>query len=125
MAGLAGGSTLAWQCPDAVSNVETSAAIMRGYPGPMHDMLGVLIRDVPEQARSAVRGDWGVLDVQQPTPKIHITATRPLESAGSADEREPLGWARSALLKLEPRRRLDQVAVAGVGAGSGRGNRHR
>ena len=42
---LAGGSTLAWQCPDAVSKVEASAAIMRGYPGPMDKMLGVLIRD--------------------------------------------------------------------------------
>jgi hypothetical protein len=45
MPGLAGGSTLAWQCPDAVSKVEASAAIMRGYPGPMDKMLGVLIRD--------------------------------------------------------------------------------
>ena len=32
MPGLAGGSALAWQCADAVSNVEASAAIMRGYP---------------------------------------------------------------------------------------------
>jgi hypothetical protein len=124
MPGLAEGSTLAWQCPDAVSKVETSAAIMRGYPGPMDKMLGVLIRDVPEQARSAVRGEWRVPGVRQPTPKIHITATRPLESAGSADERQPLGWARSAHLKLEPRRMLDQVADAGVGAGSSRDNRH-
>jgi hypothetical protein len=30
-AGLAGGSTLAWQCPDPVSNIEASAAIMLGY----------------------------------------------------------------------------------------------
>jgi hypothetical protein len=45
MPGLAGGSTLAWQCPDAVSNSEGSAAIMRGYPKPMHTMLGMLIRD--------------------------------------------------------------------------------
>ena len=45
MPGLAGASTLAWQCPDAVSNVEASAAIMRGYTGPKHKMLGVLIRD--------------------------------------------------------------------------------
>ena len=44
MPGLAGGSTLAWQCPDAVSHVEPSAAIMRGYPEPMHKMLGVLIK---------------------------------------------------------------------------------
>ena len=45
MPGLVRGSTLAWQCPDAVSNVEASAAIMRGYPEPMLKMLGVLIRD--------------------------------------------------------------------------------
>jgi hypothetical protein len=45
MPGLAGGSTLAWQCPDAVSNFEGSAAIMRGYTKPMHTMLGMLIRD--------------------------------------------------------------------------------
>jgi hypothetical protein len=44
MPGLAGASTLAWQGPDA-SNVEASAAIMRGYPGPTRKMLGVLIRD--------------------------------------------------------------------------------
>jgi hypothetical protein len=45
MPGLAGGFTLAWQCPDAVSNAEASAAIMRGYPGPIHKMLGAHIRD--------------------------------------------------------------------------------
>jgi hypothetical protein len=38
-------ATLAWQCPDPVSNVEASAAMMRGYPGPMRKWLGVLIRD--------------------------------------------------------------------------------
>ena len=38
-----GGSALAWHCPDAISNVEASAAIMRGCSEPMHNMLGVLI----------------------------------------------------------------------------------
>jgi hypothetical protein len=45
MPGLGGASTLAWQDPNAVSNVEASAAIMRGYPGPTRKMLGVLIKD--------------------------------------------------------------------------------
>jgi hypothetical protein len=43
--GLTRGSTLVWQCPDAVSNVGVSAAIMGGYPEPMHNMPDVLIRD--------------------------------------------------------------------------------
>ncbi len=39
------GFTLAWQHLDPVRNVEASAAIMRGDPGPMREMLGPLIRD--------------------------------------------------------------------------------
>jgi hypothetical protein len=30
---------------------------MRGYPGPMHDMLGVLIRNGTSTGQIAVRGD--------------------------------------------------------------------
>jgi cell filamentation protein len=39
------GFTLAWQHLDPVRNVEASAAIMRGNPEPMHEMLDALVRD--------------------------------------------------------------------------------
>jgi len=39
------GFTLAWQHLDPVRNVEASAAIMRGDPEPMREMLGALVRD--------------------------------------------------------------------------------
>ncbi len=39
------GFTLAWQHIDPVRNVEASAAIMRGDPEPMREMLGALVRD--------------------------------------------------------------------------------
>jgi cell filamentation protein len=39
------GFTLAWQHLDPVRNVEASAAIMRGDPEPMSEMLDVLVRD--------------------------------------------------------------------------------
>ncbi len=39
------GFTLAWQHLDPVRNVEASAAIMRGDPEPMCEMLGPLVRD--------------------------------------------------------------------------------
>jgi cell filamentation protein len=39
------GFTLSWQYLDPVRNVEASAAIMRGNPEPMHEMLDVLVRD--------------------------------------------------------------------------------
>ncbi|HEY6312642.1 MAG TPA: Fic family protein [Streptosporangiaceae bacterium] len=39
------GFTLAWQHLDPVRNVEASAAIMRGDPEPMREMLGALITD--------------------------------------------------------------------------------
>ena len=39
------GFTLAWQHLDPVRNVEASAAIMRGDPEPMREMLGLLVRD--------------------------------------------------------------------------------
>jgi cell filamentation protein len=39
------GFTLAWQHLDPVRNVEASAAIMRGDPEPMREMLGPLVRD--------------------------------------------------------------------------------
>jgi cell filamentation protein len=39
------GFTLAWQHLDAARNVEASAAIMRGDPEPMREMLGALVRD--------------------------------------------------------------------------------
>lgn len=39
------GFTLAWQHLDPVRNVEVSAAIMRGDPGPMREMLRALIID--------------------------------------------------------------------------------
>ncbi len=41
----AAGFTLAWQHLDPVRNVEASAAIMRGDPEPMREMLGALVRD--------------------------------------------------------------------------------
>jgi len=37
--------TLAWQHLDPARNVEASAAIMRGDPGPMREMLNELVRD--------------------------------------------------------------------------------
>ena len=37
--------TLAWQHLDPVCNVEASAAIMRGDPEPMREMLDALVRD--------------------------------------------------------------------------------
>jgi len=37
--------TLAWQHLDPARNVEASAAIMRGGPGPMREMLNELVRD--------------------------------------------------------------------------------
>ncbi|MGD0240873.1 MAG: Fic family protein [Streptosporangiaceae bacterium] len=40
-----GGFTLAWQHLDPVRNVEASAAIMRGDPEPMREMLDALVRD--------------------------------------------------------------------------------
>jgi cell filamentation protein len=39
------GFTLAWQHLDPVRNVEASAAIMRGDPEPMREMLDALVRD--------------------------------------------------------------------------------
>jgi cell filamentation protein, protein adenylyltransferase len=39
------GFTLAWQHLDPVRNVEASAAIMRGDPEPMSEMLDALVRD--------------------------------------------------------------------------------
>src|SRR6266567_5962848 len=39
------GFTLAWQHLDPVRNVDASAAIMRGDPEPMCEMLGPLVRD--------------------------------------------------------------------------------
>ena len=39
------GFTLAWQHLDPVRNVEASAAIMRGDPGPMREMLRALVID--------------------------------------------------------------------------------
>jgi hypothetical protein len=39
------GFTLAWQHLDPVRNVEASAAIMRGDPEPMREMLRALIID--------------------------------------------------------------------------------
>ena len=39
------GFTLAWQHLDAHRNVEASAAIMRGDPEPMREMLAALVRD--------------------------------------------------------------------------------
>ena len=39
------GFALAWQHLDAARNIETSAAIMRGDPEPMHKMLDELVRD--------------------------------------------------------------------------------
>ncbi|MGH3305976.1 MAG: Fic/DOC family protein, partial [Streptosporangiaceae bacterium] len=39
------GFTLAWQHLDPARNVEASAAIMRGDPEPMREMLDVLVRD--------------------------------------------------------------------------------
>ena len=39
------GYTLAWQHLDAARNVEASAAIMRGDPAPMRDMLDTLVRE--------------------------------------------------------------------------------
>jgi cell filamentation protein len=39
------GFTLAWQHLDPVRNVEASAAIMRGDPEPMREMLDMLVRD--------------------------------------------------------------------------------
>jgi cell filamentation protein len=39
------GFTLAWQHLDPARNVEASAAIMRGDPEPMREMLDALIRD--------------------------------------------------------------------------------
>lgn len=39
------GFMLAWQHLDPVSNVEASAAIMRGDPEPMCEMLGALVRE--------------------------------------------------------------------------------
>jgi cell filamentation protein len=39
------GFTLAWQQLDPVRNVEASAAIMRGDPEPMREMLDALVRD--------------------------------------------------------------------------------
>ena len=39
------GFTLAWQHLDPVRNVEASAAIMRGDPELMREMLGALVRD--------------------------------------------------------------------------------
>ena len=39
------GFTLAWQHLDPVRNVEASAAIMRGDPEPMNEMLDALVRD--------------------------------------------------------------------------------
>jgi len=39
------GFTLAWQHLDPVRNVDASAAIMRGDPEPMREMLDALVRD--------------------------------------------------------------------------------
>ena len=39
------GFTLAWQHLDPARNVEASAAIMRGDPEPMREMLNALVRD--------------------------------------------------------------------------------
>jgi cell filamentation protein len=39
------GFTLAWQHLDPVRNIEASAAIMRGDPEPMREMLDALVRD--------------------------------------------------------------------------------
>ena len=39
------GFTLAWQHLDPARNVEASAAIMRGDPEPMREMLNALTRD--------------------------------------------------------------------------------
>jgi cell filamentation protein, protein adenylyltransferase len=39
------GFTLAWQHLDPLRNVEASAAIMRGDPGPMREILRALIID--------------------------------------------------------------------------------
>ena len=39
------GFTLAWQDLDLVRNVEASAAVMRGDPEPMREMLDALVRD--------------------------------------------------------------------------------
>jgi cell filamentation protein len=39
------GFTLAWQHLDPLRNVEASAAIMRGDPEPMCEMLGTLVRE--------------------------------------------------------------------------------
>lgn len=39
------GFTLAWQHLDPVRNIEASAAIMRGDPEPMHEMLDALVRE--------------------------------------------------------------------------------
>lgn len=39
------GFTLAWQHLDPVRNIEASAAIMRGDPEPMCEMLGALVRE--------------------------------------------------------------------------------
>ncbi|HEU5387876.1 MAG TPA: Fic family protein [Streptosporangiaceae bacterium] len=39
------GFTLAWQYLDPVRNVEASAAIMRGDPEPIREMLDALVRD--------------------------------------------------------------------------------
>jgi hypothetical protein len=103
------GFTLAWQYLDPVRNVEASAAIMRGDPEPMREMLDALIRDSTRPHHICTTPGLGLTSCFRSSTTISANAA----TARSVSDNHT-GWQ----LGLHPERGLARTRQASHGAGA-------